>query len=89
MLIEAYGAQDAMILADRYSFDFLTCLISQTAELRKTEEDREDEVIEDKQQKFIDKNKHRSVKLPQKDGSFRKIKLSQFLVTNNQFLGKS
>lgn len=87
MLIEAYGAPGAIALSDRYSVDFLKSLISQTVEMRKTDEDREAELFEDKQTEFLTKNKHRSVNLTKQNGEVEKISLSQFAITNEQLLG--
>ena len=92
MLIEAYGANGAIALSDRYSLDFLKSLISQTAKMRKTDEEkeaeREEEIITQKQKKFFSaKNKNRSVKVQKQDGSTKKISLAQFAVTPEQLLG--
>jgi len=89
MLIEAYGVPGMISLSDRFDFDFLSSLITQTAEMRKTEEDREKEILEQKQEDFMEKNINRSVNLKQRDGTVKKVNLSQFAVSNKQLLAQN
>ena len=78
MLIEAYGAEGAIALSNNYSLDFLKALISQTAQMRKSDEEREEETLEARQSRFMAENKHRSIKVTDVKGNERKINLSQF-----------
>ncbi|MDJ0591282.1 MAG: hypothetical protein QNJ72_15005 [Pleurocapsa sp. MO_226.B13] len=78
MLIEAYGAEGAIALSLCHSFDYLKALLSQTAEMRKSDEDREQEYQEEKLTEFIERNQHRSVELKNPDGTQRQIKLKKF-----------
>jgi hypothetical protein len=81
MLIEAYGAQDAIALSDRFSFDDLKSLITQTAEMRKSPEDKEAEHQEEQLDKFIERNQNRAVAIKNPDGTERKLKLNRFKTT--------
>lgn len=78
MLIEAYGVQGAIALSDRFSFDDLKSLIQQTAEMRKSPEDKEAEHQEEQLDKFIERNQNRAVAIKNNDGTERKIKLNRF-----------
>lgn len=78
MLIEAYGATEAIALADRFSFDDLKKLIEQTAELRKSPEAQEAEYQAEKLERFIERNQNKTVALKNADGTERKIKLNRF-----------
>jgi hypothetical protein len=78
MLIEAYGAREAIALSDRFSFNDLKSLIAQTAEMRKSPEDKEAEYQEEQLDKFIERNSHRSVAIKNTDGTERKLKLNRF-----------
>lgn len=75
----------ALALGDRYSLDFLSPLIEQTKQLRKTDEEWEEEELEERERKFWEKNQHRSVKLTDRQGNTTKIALAQFNIDPNNF----
>lgn len=83
MLIEAYGAEGAIALSQSYSLDFLKPLVSQTAEMRKSDEDRKEDDLETRQSRFAAENKHRSIKVTTPEGVERKINLSKFATNLN------
>lgn len=83
MLIEAYGVEGAISLSDRFSFDYLKSLITQTAEMRKSTEDKEEEYQEEQLDKFIERNQNRSVAIKNTDGTERKLKLNRFKLHGN------
>lgn len=87
MLIEAYGAEGAIALGDRYSFAYLKDLIGQTAEMRKSDEDRASEILDEKEQDFFEKNKSRSIKLVDNEGETQKIPVSMFAVNTDDLFG--
>lgn len=87
MLIEAYGAEGAIALGDRYSFSYLKDLIGQTAEMRKSDEDREQEVLDEKEQDFFEKNKHQTIKISDDEGETQKIPVSMFAVSADDLFG--
>lgn len=84
VLIEAYGASGAVALGDRYPLDFLIPLIEQTKQMRKSEEELEEEYLEEKQDSFIENNKnnHKAFTLP----NGRKVSLSQFAVNSKDLI---
>lgn len=84
MLIEAYGVEGAIALGEKFSFDYLKSLLQQTAEMRRSPEDREAEHQEEQLDKFIERNKTRSVAIKNNDGTERKIKLNRFKTTSWQ-----
>lgn len=83
-MIEAYGAESAIILGDRYPLDFLVPLIEQTKQMRKTEEELDEEYLEEKQERFIETNKGNNKTFALPDG--RKLALSQFSVNSEDLL---
>ncbi len=80
MLIEAYSVEGAIALAEKYSLDFLSKLIAQTARMRQDPEEREQQRAEKKLSQWLDKNKERSISIPDEEGKTRKINLANYAV---------
>lgn len=83
-MIEAYGAQGAITLGDRYPLDFLVPLIEQTKQMRKSDEELEEEYLENKQQKFQQQNQNNNKTFALPNG--KKVSLSQFAVNPQDLL---
>ena len=74
MAIEAYGTEGAIALAEKYSYNFLSLLLEQTAELRKDPQEREKDNIA----RWVSENQERSVNIKDESGKVKKINLKSF-----------
>lgn len=74
MCIEAYGADGAIAVCEKYSYQFVVALLGQTAQLRKDPEEKEKEDIQD----WVEENKERSIQVKTDDGNTKKFNLKSF-----------
>jgi len=78
MLIEFYGVPGAMALGDRYSEEFLSLLVRQTAELRRDPDKRERETAQKSLEAFLAKHQGEVIQTKTKDGQPIEIDLTAF-----------
>jgi len=74
-LIEAYEPTGAILLAERYSLAYLEALIAQTSELRKPEEEKDIEQLEE----WAEENRDRKVEFAQPDGKKIQFNIANFV----------
>jgi hypothetical protein len=90
MMIEAYGCEGAIALSREFPLQFLDDLLCQTAELRKTPEERIEEEREKAIEVWKEQNQGRTITFSGADGGTKSFTVGSNLLArmNNGFINR-
>lgn len=84
VLIEAYEATGAIALSSQFSLQELNLLISQTAEMRRDPEERQQEQDAEDAKRFMETNKGRKIEFRSARGEVEVLDLSEFELAEDE-----